>query len=120
MGVLDLRYSLHISNTNSSLTPLSFIVGLEESQGYVSFDLVPFSGKQPTASKRKMEPKRRRLNFLQSFVHNPTRIFLSQKLRSEKQANLFSNTMLSCPSCSLFGNVSKSKVGNRAVPVSFF
>ena len=119
MGVLEIRYSLHISNAHSSLTPLSFIVGLEESQGYVSFDLVPFSGKQPTASRRKMEPKRRRPNFLQSFVQNLTRI-VSQKLRSEKQANLFSNPMLSCPSCSLFGNVSKSKVGNRAVPVSFF
>ena len=58
MGVLEIRYSLHISNAHSSLTPLSFIVGLEESQGYVSFDLVPFSGKQPTASKRKMEPKK--------------------------------------------------------------
>ena len=94
MGLLELRYSLHISNAKSSLIPfLSF----PESQGYVSFDLVPFSGKPPTASRRKMEPKRRRPNFQQSFVQNPTRIFLSQKLRSEKQANLFSNPMLSCP-----------------------
>ena len=72
-----------------------------------------------------MEPKRKRPNILQSFVQNPRIVvqktkIVGQKLRSEKQANLFSNPMLSCPSRSLFGNVSKSKVGITAVPVSFF
>ena len=109
MGVLELRYSLYISTGNSSLLLCHLLWVSKKAKGMSHLIKFPFLESSQLQVREKWSQKRRRPNFLQSFVQNPTRI-VSQKLRSEKQANLFSNPMLSCPSRSLFGNVSKSKV----------